>query len=365
MTYYIDILSPDTYEGFSKSDMQTTGFRERQKGINQLQVGDKLICYVTKISRWVGVLEVKSESFVDKSPIYSESDDPFIVRFKVNPVTWLPHDKSLPINDDFVWDNLSFTKELEKGSNGWTIMVRSSLRKLDDADGLFLENAIKSQVNGGKVYPLTDTDRKKIEAFKIRTTESKQISVSVPEDIQEVSTDIEVTSRESILIQALLSEIGERMNLKVWLPKSDRQRVLEHWPNTEKCLLDQLPLNYDNATLKTIENIDVIWIKGRSIIRAFEVEHTTSIYSGILRMADLMALQPNLSIQAHIVAPEERKDKVFQEITRPVFSLLDSGPLSDSCSFISYQSIKELAKEKRLEYMNDSVLEEYCEYPEV
>jgi hypothetical protein len=39
-----------------------------------------------------------------------------------------------------------------------------------------------------------------------------------------------------------------------------------------------------------IERIDVLWLKGRSIKRAFEVEHTTSIYSGILRMADLLAL---------------------------------------------------------------------------
>jgi len=58
--------------------------------------------------------------------------------------------------------------------------------------------------------------------------------------------------------------------------------------------------------------------------KSFEVEHTTSIYSGILRMADLMALQPNLNIRAHIVAPFDRKDKVLQEISRPVFAFLES-----------------------------------------
>jgi len=52
--------------------------------------------------------------------------------------------------------------------------------------------------------------------------------------------------------------------------------------------------------------------------RAFEVEHTTAIYSGILRMADLLALQPNMDIRLHIVAPEARKQKVFDEIRRPV-----------------------------------------------
>ena len=161
-----------------------------------------------------------------------------------------------------------------------------------------------------------------------------------------------------------MAQMGERMNLKIWLPRNDRQRVLEVWKPKTACLLDILPLNYDNATLKTIENIDVLWVRGRSIVRAFEVEHTTSIYSGILRMADLMALQPNLNISAHIVAPTERRDKVLQEISRPVFAFLEKGPLAESCTFISYESVTELAKEKRLEYMTDAVLEEYTEYAE-
>ena len=33
-------------------------------------------------------------------------------------------------------------------------------------------------------------------------------------------------------------------------------------------------------------------------------------------MADFMALQPNLNIRAHIVAPEDRKNKVLDEIRR-------------------------------------------------
>ena len=48
------------------------------------------------------------------------------------------------------------------------------------------------------------------------------------------------------------------MNLKSWLPRNDRQRVLDVWKPKSKCFLDSLLLNYDNATLKTIENIDVL-----------------------------------------------------------------------------------------------------------
>ena len=107
-----------------------------------------------------------------------------------------------------------------------------------------------------------------------------------------------------------------------------------------------------------------MWLKGRAIVRAFEVEHTTSIYSGILRMADLLALQPNMNIKLHIVAPYPRRDKVFQEIQRPVFSLLDVAPLYERCTYLSYDSIQEISELKHVGYLSDNVLDEYAEEAE-
>ena len=49
---------------------------------------------------------------------------------------------------------------------------------------------------------------------------------------------------------------------------------------------------FDDATNKTIELIDVLWLESDAIIAAFEVEHTTAIYSGLLRMSDLVSMQP-------------------------------------------------------------------------
>ncbi len=110
------------------------------------------------------------------------------------------------------------------------------------------------------------------------------------------------------------------------------------------------------------ENIDVLWIRGSAIARAFEIEHTTSVYSGLLRMADLLALQPNMRISLHIVAPEARRKKVYQEIRRPVFSHLEGGPLSECCSFISYDGILELSRNPHLGHFTDSVLQEYEQF---
>jgi hypothetical protein len=82
-------------------------------------------------------------------------------------------------------------------------------------------------------------------------------------------------------------------------------------------------------------------------------------------MADLLALQPNMDIKLHIVAPSERRQKVFQEIQRPVFSLLEKGPLAESCSYLSYESVRKLSSEKHLKHLSDSVLDdEYAEYAE-
>ena len=154
------------------------------------------------------------------------------------------------------------------------------------------------------------------------------------------------------------------MGMSIWVPRNDRERVTAQMQAGHSVMISRLPLNYDQTTLRTIEQIDVLWLKGRAIKRAFEVVHTTSVYSGILRMADLLALQPNMDIRLHIVAPLSRKEKVFQELRRPVFSLLERGPLSECCTYLSYDSVQTLGAVKHLSYLSDSVLEEYEEEAE-
>ena len=51
-------------------------------------------------------------------------------------------------------------------------------------------------------------------------------------------------------------------------------------------------------------------------------------------------------------------------IHRPVFSLLEKGPLSDYCTFLPYGRLRELSQLKHLQHLSDEVLEEYAEGPE-
>ena len=282
-----------------------------------MKPGDTLVCYVTKLSRWIGALTVVDGPFVDRTPIYGP-DDPFIVRFHVTPDIWLPIEKAIPIKEDELWTKLSFTKGYDKGSSAWAQRVKGSLGIISDEDAAVILGALRRQRDAGTTYPVDQEAYQRLITHVVRRAD-KDVTVTVPTAAIEAPVAAESPSeaRESIRVQALLAAIGARMGLKVWLPRNDRTAVLDEWKGDHDALLDRLPLNYDDVTLKTVERIDVLWLKGRSIQRAFEVEHTTSIYSGLLRMADLLALQPNMDIRLHIVAPEERREKVFAEIRRP------------------------------------------------
>jgi hypothetical protein len=81
----------------------------------------------------------------------------------------------------------------------------------------------------------------------------KDVTVTIPQAAEEPPpAPLEAASeaRESIRVQAMLADIGARMGLQVWLPKADRGAVLQEWTGDHSALLDRLPLNYDEVTLK-------------------------------------------------------------------------------------------------------------------
>jgi hypothetical protein len=63
----------------------------------------------------------------------------------------------------------------------------------------------------------------------------------------------------------------------------------------------------------------------------------------------------------HIVAPASRREKVFQEIRRPVFALLADGALSETCTYLSYDIVTDLKGQPHLERLSDKVLDDYEE----
>ena len=158
-----------------------------------------------------------------------------------------------------------------KGTGLSSFGDNSNMAAVDVKDGKFLEELIMSQRENGVAYAVDESEYSKHLKHKVRRTDG-EIKVSVPQDLdngEEKPPHKEV--RESIKIQSLIAKIGSQMGLRIWLPRNNRKAVLSEWSADQKDLLEHLPLNYDDTTIKTIEQIDVLWLRGRAIVRAFEV----------------------------------------------------------------------------------------------
>jgi hypothetical protein len=147
---------------------------------------------------------------------------------------------------------------------------------------------------------------------------------------QEDSGELDITHAQ---VQWLLAKMGQRLGCKVWVAVNDQHR---EWKGNRlgDLSIGVLPsLGMNPASQAIIELIDVVWLKGANqVAAAFEIEHTTSIYSGLLRMSDLSLSSPNLNFPLYIVAPEARLPRVRKELSRPTFQELE---LHKRCSFFS------------------------------
>ena len=69
----------------------------------------------------------------------------------------------------------------------------------------------------------------------------------------------------------------------------------------------------------TIHLIDIVWFAPVTsrVVAAFEVEKSTSIYSGILRLTDLAFSLPENKTALYLVVPDAREKEVQAQLSRP------------------------------------------------
>jgi type II restriction enzyme len=135
-------------------------------------------------------------------------------------------------------------------------------------------------------------------------------------------------------IQYLLIKIGRALNFDVHVARNDRHRSYDGHSFAMETVPKLPVMDWSTEVRNTVELIDVVWLKPGTgaVVSAFEVEKSTSIYSGILRLEDLARSVPQVSCDLYIVAPDNRKKEVMAQFCRPAFS-----DLSDmSFSYISF-----------------------------
>ena len=338
MAYFTDVFTKETWSAFVADGGRVTAFSadSMRRGARNVRSGDRFVCYLKGEFSFVGALEARSEAFLSDEPVWGLSEFP--VRVTVEPFALFPLSATIPL--------AAFEGKLSFYPQGRHLSMvpsrfQGSPRALGDADGEAIWRAILAHEDG--VRSMLPSPR------PMEVAEPVEPALAGPRHAE---------------TQALLAELGLATGCSVWIPRADRLAVGRANPSIPERLLPELPFLFGGKPQQVVQNIDAIWLQGQAVVAAFEVESTTSIYSGLLRMSDLVSLIPNINFPMYIVAPDLRRLAVRDEILRPTFARLEP-PLRQKCGFFSMEAlIQQRASlgDEMLRYLRPGFINGLAEY---
>lgn len=135
--------------------------------------------------------------------------------------------------------------------------------------------------------------------------------------------------------QTLLGSIGSLKGYGIFVPRNNID-LLDWNLVPEFHVVGTLP-SYIEQRTRFASEIDVIWIDQTTelVAAAFEVEHSTPVYSGLLRFNDVLLTCPG-NKRYFVVSNEAKRDQFVRQLQRPTFQR--SG-LSEMASFLDYRNV--------------------------
>jgi len=349
VSYWTDIFTLETWAQAEAQGFRVSGFPPPTTGkggystgmFERVRPNDIFLCYCkTPAQRWVGALRVTGEVFQSDEPVWglSETGDPrYPWRFPVEPVVALDPTRGIPAGE--VVEQLSFLKRLKR----WGTFLQRSLNRVPDEDGERLLALLKEPREAASIdlpkYPPQKRRRHEAPEPGLLEAQASPMALPVGEQLEEALPDEPRTHTE---IQAKLRDIGLFEGFDVWV--ADRGKTWNGRLLGESCLSD-LPVVASERTRRVMRLIDVIWFrKGAGHpVRFFEIEHSTSVYSGLLRFNDVVIDFP--IPEAFIVGDGEKTSSKFErEIARRTF---EHSGLRDVTKFLLYDQVRQIWRKYR------------------
>lgn len=181
VTYWLDLFTGETWKEFLEAGGTVSGFREsRWNTVSKMKQGDYLLCYLTGVSRWIGLLEITGNPYKDEKPVWSR--ETFPSRIPVKTIIKLTAETAVPVKE--LKDNLSYFQNLTS-PNSWTGHFRGSptQEKIGDAK-VVIEALEKAEKNPVK----RPVDEKKL-YYQPKTYNAKNSEVTIPEKDDEDYTN--------------------------------------------------------------------------------------------------------------------------------------------------------------------------------
>jgi hypothetical protein len=290
-----------------------------------------------------GAAEVSGPAFVSSTPVWDNGDFPHRVPIQFTHVGLPEH--RMPLLGD-VRDTLMRAFDSDWGLgilNQWlmkpdqavrlTTLLRSTPNDLEvitaGIDELLVEAKGKRTSADSKASPSTRSKRSR------RSNKSAARATDIAIETAELDSEHHKS-------QAALIALGHIVGCSVWVASNDKSKTVNGKVLGKECLASLPNMGLSPDASRAIGLIDVIWLRKNAPAAAFEVEATTSVYSGLLRLSDLVELVPALKLNLYIVAPNERKAKVLRELARPTFRRIGLG---DTCKFVAVEDLHSLVKQ--------------------
>ncbi|GAB3787796.1 hypothetical protein GCM10028818_53320 [Spirosoma horti] len=226
--------------------------------------------------------------------------------------TWVPPFNTAIINGY----NRLFNERRKLGSWPEYLAIREKMLSVNTEYRHVLSNDLGAlsgllfEIGAGNVLVPGLSDQPLIERDKLEKQLSKRHKAVVDEQREE-QTHSEM--------QYHLLTIGRALGYDVVTARNDISRQYNGHLFSFLSLPNLPALPVSPETAQTISLIDIVWLEkatGR-IICAFEVEKSTSIYSGILRLTDLTCSLPDHATTLYLVVPDSRRREVEMQLTRP------------------------------------------------
>jgi hypothetical protein len=324
---YLDLNLQDKVRNiFAKKPIAVWGSRDSQANrtkFDRMQSGDDILIVEGDSIKLLGKVAIKTISPDLSRELWKnlrgETNDVWsLIYFIANP---------LEINLPFLE-----VKRLIGYQEGWN--PRGFARIADERLEAFYSKyddlySILQRIKEGKPY-----ERKaEPEVWQVKEEAAKELRA---EDVTEILKDSELS--DHVRMQWQLIHLGLKTGARVWVPRNDQPRIKKEFAFSE--FEETFSAGIDMPA-KYVENIDVVWKEEFRIDAAFEIEHSTAIYSGLLRFSDLKIIAPNISYPLFLVAPLAKKNRVFEQVKRPTFKKLG---LDKEVRYLSYERVDEISK---------------------
>ncbi|MEK4671170.1 hypothetical protein [Niallia sp. FSL R7-0271] len=213
--------------------------------------------------------------------------------------------------------NMLFKQKIKLGSWGDYLKMREIIMEYNDNHSLILSKDLGALA--GLLYEIGSGRQVIQENHTILLEDIEKVNKKINKRHHEIQLEL-AEENEHTEMQYYLAKIGKALGYKVWIAKNDHKK---EWKGSNLGSYSIPHLNLESLSIavsETISFIDVLWLNvDNKVISAFEVEKSTSIYSGILRLQDLSMSFNKDKSKFYLIAPNKRKKEIKAQLLRPSF----------------------------------------------